>query len=362
MNLAKFARAANLVSSYFAQDAVLAPSAAIVPILIAIAQFVKTGAKQMLSTLKYIQGAIAKKDFVPALTHFQIKGGVIKGYNGKIGLCSPIDLDIEANPKAIPMIKAIQTCQDTVSIHLTPSGRLSIQSGKFKTFIDCSDEIMPDIQPEGDHYIKLTNELLPVLKRMEPFIAEDASRPWARGILFCNNSAFATNNIIMVEHWLGYTFPKPLNIPHSAIRELLRIGKEPAAMQIAERSVTFHYGPDRWLKTQLYTTEWPNPYQFFEHEYTLVTPHPDLFEAVETLLPFVGENGALFFSETGISTTPDGEASGMYEVPGLPIGSFNAKHFLKLKNVADKIDLTAYPKPCLFEGDGLRGVIIGMAK
>ena len=39
---------------------------------------------------------------------------------------------------------------------------------------------------------------------------------------------------------------------------------------------------------------------------------------------------------------------------------FNAKYFLKLKGIAEQIDLSTYPRPCLFKGPNLRGVIMGM--
>ena len=97
----------------------------------------------MLSSLKFVQGAVAKKDFVPALNHFRIEGGRVKGYNGMIALCGPIDLDLSITPKALEFTKAIQACTDTISLHITPAGRLSIKSGRFKAFVDCLDEAFP---------------------------------------------------------------------------------------------------------------------------------------------------------------------------------------------------------------------------
>src|SRR5690606_40453146 len=67
---------------------------------------------------------------------------------GSLALCSPIDLDLEVTPKADPFIKAIATCKDTVQLNMTPAGRLSIKSGSFRAFVDCTDEAYPDIQPD----------------------------------------------------------------------------------------------------------------------------------------------------------------------------------------------------------------------
>src|SRR6266478_2176594 len=162
----------------------------------------------MLEILKFIQGAVSKKDYVPALQHFRIKDGTIQGFNGAIALSSPINLNLCCNPLAVPFIKAIQTCRDTVQLHLTQSKRLAIKSGSFVAFIEClpDDKDFPTIVPEGDD-ISIDGELLVSnLKILAPFIAEDASRIWARGILFRGTSAYATNNVILVEKWLGSNF------------------------------------------------------------------------------------------------------------------------------------------------------------
>jgi hypothetical protein len=70
----------------------------------------------MLDALKFVRGAIARKDLVAALSHFRISGGRIKGYNGKIALCCPLPLDLDVMPKAEPFVKAIATCEQTVAI------------------------------------------------------------------------------------------------------------------------------------------------------------------------------------------------------------------------------------------------------
>ncbi len=314
----------------------------------------------MLKSLKFVQGAVAKKDFVPALTHFRIENGLIRGFNGKIGLCSPIDLDLDISPKALPFIKAIQTCKTTVSMHVTEAGRLAIKSGKFKAFVPCTDEIYPDIEPEGD-IIELNGEFLPALKKLSPFIAEDASRPWARGILLCNQSAFATNNIIVVEYWLGYDFPRAINIPKNAIQEIIRVNEEPTHLQISANTATFHYGKDKWLKTQLFDITWPDLYKILNTDH-VTQPIPEgFYEAVEDLAPFVDEVGRIHFNDKGITTSLDDGLGATMEIEGLPnTGCFHFKHLLLTKDIVEKIDFTSYPKPCLFTGDRLRGALMGV--
>lgn len=314
----------------------------------------------MLDALKFVQGAVAKKDFVQALTHFHISGGFIKGYNGSLALCSPIDLDLEVTPKATPFIKAIATCKDTVQLNMTPAGRLSIKSGSFKAFVDCIDEAYPDVQPEGE-VLELDGALLKALKKLNPFIADDASRQWARGIMFRGPSAFATNNVALVEYWLGYNFPVEVNIPKPAVQELIRIGEEPTKVQVCENSVTFHYASGRWLRTQTYSTQWPDMAKVLNRDSTQ-QPFPEgFFEALADLLPFADDLERAFFLNTRMATTPADGLGASVDLAGLPEqGIYHIKQLQLLEAIAETIDLSQYPAPCLFYGDRIRGAIVGM--
>lgn len=314
----------------------------------------------MLDSLRFVQGAVAKKDFVPSLTHFRIQGGTIRGFNGMLALCCPIDVNLDCSPKALPFVKAIQTCKDTIQLHLTQAGRLSVKSGKFKALVDCIPDEYPSVEPEGV-VMPLNGELLKVLKLLTPFIADDASRPWARGILLRGQSAFATNNIVLIERWLGYTFPVELNIPRSAVVEMIRIGEEPERLQICENSVTFHFSGNRWLRTQTYSTQWPDIGRILDKPANPLAIPDGLWEAAADLTPFVDELGRLFLSK-GMVTTGYGEGAGAsIEVPGiLDNGCFNVQQMMLLKGVAKTIDMTGYPGPCAFFGDKIRGALVGM--
>lgn len=317
----------------------------------------------MLASLKFVQGAVAKKDFVPALNHFRIEGGRIKGYNGMIALCSPIDLNLAITPRAVPFVKAIEACTDTISMHVTDKGRLSIKSGRFKAFVDCLEDPFPNVEPEGTK-IQLDGKFLDTIKLLAQFIAEDASRPWARGILFYGTSAYALNNVILVEHWLGYNFPVAINVPKQAVAELLRIDEEPLYLQWNGDSMTFHFSGDRWLRTQLLSLEWPDITNVLAQEGTPV-PFPDtLFEAIETLLPFVEEIPAVHFAPDGSISTSihDGQGASVHVEPFGAVGSYNIHQLLLLAGVAKRIDLSRESKPAPFHGANLRGVIIGMRR
>lgn len=315
----------------------------------------------MIDALKFVQGAVAKKDFAPELTHFSINEGVILGYNGTLSLSSPIDLDLNIYPKAIPFAKAINTCKDTVVMAVTPAGRLSVKSGKFKAFIECMDEYdFPHLKPAGE-YVELSEGFIPALANVIEFIGQDASRPWAAGLLFKDKKVFATNNIVVAEQTLAFDFPFVVNIPSPAIKELLRIKQNPIGMQADKHSITFHFEGDRYLRSSLFDIEWPNVSRILDRESEQKPVPAGFFEALEDLRPFVEEDNRIYFIDGALTTNINENEGATVEVAGITAGAcFQHKQLALLEKRITSIDFAMYPAPCIFAGDDFRGAITGM--
>lgn len=319
----------------------------------------------MLNSLKFVQGAVGRKDFIPELKHFKIASGFVHSFDGVIALCSPIPLDIECMPKAVPFIKAISNCGEQVALVLRDNGKLNIKSGKFTVNIDCLTEDYPFTYPTGEE-VKLDNiGFIKAIKTLEPFIGNDASRMWSNGILFNGHSAFATNNVIIVEHWLGVEFPIKCNIPIQAVRELVRINEEPTSIQYDSNTITFHFKGDRWLKTSQYSVEWPDINKLLNVESNCIPLDSEFFSALEHVKPFVGDMGQIYINNNVISTSNEESEGARYELSNSlgewVNGVYQIQMLEKLKGVADVIDLTMYPSPSMFYGgSAIRGAIVGM--
>lgn len=317
----------------------------------------------MLDALKFVKGAVSKRDFMPVLTHFQICNGRVKGYNGVVCLCSPLELDIQATPRADTFVKAIAQCKQAIALHMTSGGKLGIHSGTFTAFIECSTDPFPEVEPEGE-VVQLSGfPILPAFKELLPFISRDTAKPWANGLLIDGQSAFATDNTILAEYWLGVIFPRTVNIPRVAIAEMLRLNIEPVAMQLNTNSVTFHYEDGKWLRTALLTVRWPDVHTMLERQANVLPIPEHFFEAVAAVEPFA-DNGRVVLESGGVRTTIDRGENGAYmEVPGLLVNAqaaFNPKLLLKLDGVATAFDFNSYPAPTMFYGQGIRGMIAGV--
>lgn len=320
----------------------------------------------MLKELKFVQGAVGKKDLLPAMTHFQIQNGHVRSYNGTLALSSPLPFDIDCCPKADQLVKAIGQCDDTITLSMTPGGKLRIVSGKFRAFVENTIDSGFHPVPEGEPLAFDGTTLLAALKVLYPFIGNDASRPWTNGVLLNHQSAFATNNTCIVEYWLGTPFPHQINIPKAAIKEMLRVDEAPTHAQLAQNSITFHYSDGRWIRSQLLGVEWPfdTIAKILNRDNTPVKVPDNLFEAINKLNKLSDGSNRIYINY-GLLTTHedsiDAEVGGSVEVEGLEFqGCYNIAMLSLLEGVVTHADFTLYPEPALFFGAQLRGAIVGM--
>lgn len=321
----------------------------------------------MLEALKFVMRGVAQKDYVPGLTHFRIQNGRCTGYNGALSISAPVDISFDVAPQAGMFIKALNACEGVITLKMETPDSLLVRSGNFRVSVPCiPPDSVPQIKPSGV-MVAPHSSILHAFSGLLPFVGVDASRPWAMGILLAGESAYATNNVIVTEYWLGSKFPAFVNIPSGIVEELVRIDEELCFMQVAENSITFHYKDGRWVNSSLLALSWPNIPNLFQQcwqDVQLSDVTPELQEACLKLTSFVDKDlGHLYFRGTDISTTKGGIADGgaIIEMPGLPErGCYHVKHLNKVLEAADEADFSKYPEAVPFIGNNIRGMMLGI--
>lgn len=316
----------------------------------------------MLKELKFVQGAVARKDLLPAMTHFRIENGTVRSYNGAMAISSPIALDLNCCPRADAMVRAIASCNEATMISVTPSGKLSIRSGKFRALVDTIQGETPHVEPEGELVQFDGAKLVEAFKVLEPFIGTDASRPFTNGVLLDAGSAFATNNTCLVQYWIGAAFPLRVNVPRAVIKEVLRVGEPPTHGQVTQDSITFHYPDGRWIRSQLLNTEWPmDLIGRLLDQPNNATPLPeDFFTGLNTIRGMTDGAARVYMTGSSMRTHVSDDEGAVYDIDLPSEGLYNMHMLALLEGVVKTIDFTRYPEPALFYGDNIRGAIIGM--
>jgi hypothetical protein len=320
----------------------------------------------MLDALQFVKRGVARRDIVPGLQHFRIQGKRVTGFNGEFSLSAPVDIGFDCAPHAGLFTQALNACDETILLKLEASSLL-VRSGSFKISVPCIDlNDVPVSQPSG-MVIPLHDSLLDALKALREFVSVDASRPWACGVLFSGQSAYATNNAILAEYWLGTPFPHIVNVPSAIIDEVLRVDEELSSLQLDDSSITFHYTDGRWIKSALLALNWPDISATFEKAWRpqSLKEIPDSWRIAAEKLSGFGEKreAKLYFRGTELSTTSQGAVNGgaVVEINGLPErGIYYTVYLNQMLAVAEAADFERYPDPVPFVGERLRGALLGL--
>lgn len=320
----------------------------------------------MLEALKFVQRGVARRDFVPGLQHFRIAGGRVTGYNGEFSLSAPVDIGFNIAPHAVLFTRALDSCEDVIALQ-HDGNHLQVRSGDFECNVPCiALDQVPETFPEGD-VIPSHGSVLEALTSLRPFIGVDASRPWATGILLDGQSAYATNNVIVTEYWLGTPFSHRVNIPSSVVDEVVRVKEELVSMQISDKSITFHYADGRWIKSALLSLEWPDVPGVMQSAWDGASLHKvpaGFLHAVEKLARSCDKKeGRIYMRGTDISTRREGAVDGgaVVRFPTVPEkGCYHPAYLSHVLEVAEAIDFAKYPGPVPFMGHNLRGVMMGI--
>lgn len=300
------------------------------------------------------------------LQHFEIRDGRIRSYNGVMMLSAPIDLPVIATPRADQFTKAIAGCGDApIALSMTGTGRIGVRAGKFRAYVDCVDTPFP-VEDRLGFLRQAPLSVLATLKLLAPFMAIDASRPWAMGVLFDGPQAYATNNVVLVNTAMTpLTCERKICLPREAVLEMLRINEEPVAYYLEDNAITFGYEGGRVLHTRLQSSEWPNVQGVIKAAFDLsgrdLAPIPeDMVQAMAAIKPFVGDDNRIHYGGNMLCTSLNPNEGAGYE-----IGDCNGQNFFNhamLELVVSRAKQAAFGAEsarCPFVGDGFVGVIVG---
>lgn len=329
----------------------------------------------MLATLRRVRGAVSDRPTVIALTHFFFNDGRIQGNNARFAIDAP--LDFVANRICVPaaaFTRAIDSCGDNEPTLELRDGHLLLRAGRLRIKLPTLDAGQyPSMEPDPVAF-EPEAPLLPVLSALAPFIAEDANQVWPMGVWLSDAGfAYATNNIILLRYACDFmaNTGHDINLPGSAVEELVRIGEEPVEFGVSANSVTFYFADGSWLKSQLIDKEWPVETldklyagafgKAAERKFKDVPE--DLRPALEALLPFCPEPKfpVVILGEDSVRTEDGASAAAFEGFQKLPPSRFNGNFLQLVLGVAQRWQVAPDGGRAYFitRDDG-RGMIAGV--
>lgn len=317
----------------------------------------------MIKQLNVLKQAITQKPLVNILSFIHVYSDThsnrVQANNGSLCIDTQTDFPEHGNFKASKIKQALLLCGPNAKFNITPTGRLSIKSNKFKALIEASQELYPTITLDQNKQIPLAEDIPALCRLLIPFISQDASRAWSKSILIQNKHAYVTNNVMMLR------IPVDMQdcvIPLNAVETLALLDEQPLCMSIGDNYISFSFNDGTWIRAASIDVGWPEVESIINKTETVLIPE-NFNKYVLELIPFCEDPKfpVIYLNEEGLTTNAEGFGAS-YEMGSLKDSKFRAESLLLLSSVATHVDFSSYPSKCYFKGhNGVEGVIMGLS-
>lgn len=311
---------------------------------------------------------ITKDEGSPQDTHILLGNNVCTASNGILSAGIIIEDDIYCAPNAKLFRQSLSKCGQEYTITIDGT-RLIIKSGGFKAIVPCIDPALLLSPYPDEPTIEINDNLKPALAIADIIKVENGQRIELVSFLLNGPSIISTDGKIIIEYWHGLNMPT-IAVPKSIIPSIVGNTKRLIKCGFSHSSITFFFEDKSWIKSQLYTTQYPaDACQAILSRQCNPSPiPPDFYKALDAVAPF-SEHGTVTFERDMLCSHKTIDAGATHEVKGLPKGPiFNSKYLQIIKTIADKADFTVSANGLsskegsylmFFFGKNIRGVIAG---
>lgn len=174
--------------------------------------------------------------------------------NGRYILDMPTDLPTMTTP-AGKLLAALRACKGEPRLEVD-GPNLLVKSGRVRVKLPLLDAGSYPVSTPDEAGDDLPEGIGALFKRVLPFVASDASRPWATSVCLRDGFAYATNNVVLCRLPFPFPHPQAVNIPVATVEAIIE-HPNPTRLGFSASGLTFYYADGTWLKTNLVEGSWP---------------------------------------------------------------------------------------------------------
>ncbi len=316
----------------------------------------------MKEAVKKVRAALSKQGIVAHLTYYLVKDGYITANNGRMTAAAPFP---SKHTFLVPGedLESLISRFDGEIILTVGEAKISFASGRMRGSIQTiPEDTIYYPPPEPDLYVKPPTEFLPALRRVRPFISDNATREWALCAALQEDRILASNNITLVRATCPGLPPGETLLPCWAVDFLLSSSAQLTGYQLHPNAACFKWDDGTWMRSQLMDCGFPS--QVDELLSKIVRPPIEITHEWRTAY-----NKMAGLSEDKIDLHADkmtgqhGLTEVEYEVksptPEGGVSSWNPTYLTSVIETATHWDPTVWPAPAPFVGPGISGLICG---
>ena len=312
----------------------------------------------LLSQFKKVKAAIDSNDYT-ALTYVTIKGGWMKATDSRMTLAVPIELDLDVMVPGAEFEKALTVLGEDCVIEQKDQSIVVKQGRRRITINTLVPEDRTDFEPVGEMQ-HIHSSFIDGLKTCAPFMSDDYSKMYACTIHVKDGKLFATNNVSIVEYAVEACPDIDVGLPEWFVKYILSRTERARFISATDKAICVWFDDHSWIRSSRIVNEMP------EMVFSIIDKHAvadievtegwrDSFNTVIKMSNEVVTIGAERM-EAGI-----GQAVLVDDVETAVDCDthWNPKFMAPVVKLATHIDLTPYPEPCAWHGEGVRGLVMG---
>lgn len=318
--------------------------------------------------VNWCKDALASKDLVAHLTYYMVKEGKIYASDGRMVACHPIMADF-GKPLFIPgveferVLNAMPT--DNPELRLD-EGKLIVRHGKFRGKLSvASEESWPYEAGHEGKWTLLPKGLLEAIKKIRPFVSDNATQLWATCASLRPGFIYATNNVVVARASVP-ELTGDILLPAWAIDFLLPRVAGATHFAVSENAIFFKWDSGAWLKTFSMGGTFPEKagnmidscgkasfatspeWRATFKRVADLTGSGGTIKIYPTRMVGSGE-GELEVEDSAVTTSPEGEECSIWD----------SGYLSPVIEIATAWNPAAWPKPARWQGDGIDGIVLG---
>ena len=297
-----------------------------------------------------------------------VREGTITAGNGAVSIRVPCS-DLAGHTFAVDadrFLAAVKSSDGAPKLKLTDGGKLSVTHGQFRALIPLMDADNYPIAEYPDTGDTCPHDFIEQIRRVAPFIATDKARPWATGAMLKgagSSAIIATNGTTLVRGYLDGSLERDAVLPLAGVEALLGIKAMPDRIAITDNACVLYWPDGTVMSIQLLAHQWPDVGKLLDAPADYQPVPEGLADAIKRVMPFCPnkDHPIIRLTVDGKVCTADGDSSGV--VGGFTFAqdsAFIASELLAVLELADKINLAAYPAAVPFSGVQVHGVLAGV--
>jgi hypothetical protein len=322
----------------------------------------------MKQEINWLKGALAAKEIVVSMTWYRIVDKTISATDGRMIACHPWPYEGDVLVPGMELEKVVSRVPEDQEIDLVCTEKnVLIKAQNFKakipTVADLNQWAYPGVKL--NQFYELPKDFVQSLKDLHPFISQNATQPWANCVCLNGDWMYATNNVAVAGlPCQGLQVEKEVLLPLWAIDFIL---KRPGvkSWQIMDNYIAFQWENGAWMRTQVVMGQFPvsafkmvqdaaksNPSQIITEEFR------DAFERLrgiaEEPLRIYGDRLWARLRDTELEETVICEIP-----PSRDYTIWNFENLIPIINNSNSWSPSAWPKPSIFRGERVAGVVVG---